>query len=222
MFSPHTSGGLIGGDGGKMAKQSLARFQRGRLEISEIVIGMVVVATAVVLFVVFALNGKETVAVVATKVPMQVGHVIDASELVATSVPSGVAQLYFSVEQAQEVVGQVMSQTVTQSGPLPQSAVSRVDMSLKPDEALTAVSLSDGSFPPNMAVGNAVRIVVTPAADGSGGSVKILPEVVVVHDVSPANDVQQNTVVTLRGSIALAEKIAASGPVRVSIVAVPT
>jgi len=29
-------------------------------------------------------------------------------------------------------------------------------------------------------------------------------------------------VVTLRGSIALAEKIAASGPVRVSIVAVPT
>ncbi|MBJ7294498.1 MAG: hypothetical protein JHC78_13245, partial [Ilumatobacteraceae bacterium] len=127
-----------------MAKQSLARFQRGRLEISEIVIGMVVVATAVVLFVVFALNGKETVAVVATKVPMQVGHVIDASELVATSVPSGVAQLYFSVEQAQEVVGQVMSQTVSQSGPLPQSAVSRVDMSLKSDEALTAVSLSEG------------------------------------------------------------------------------
>ena len=36
MFSPHTSGGLIGGNGGKMAKRSLARFQRGRFEISEI------------------------------------------------------------------------------------------------------------------------------------------------------------------------------------------
>ena len=48
MFSPHTSGGLIGGNGGKMAKRSLARFQRGRFEISEIVIGMVVVATAII------------------------------------------------------------------------------------------------------------------------------------------------------------------------------
>ena len=29
MFSPHTSGGLNGGDGGKMAKRSLARFRSG-------------------------------------------------------------------------------------------------------------------------------------------------------------------------------------------------
>ncbi|MSO60433.1 MAG: hypothetical protein EXQ63_08940 [Ilumatobacteraceae bacterium] len=205
-----------------MVKRSLARFQQGRFEISEIVIGMVIIVTAVVLFVVFAMNGKESVAVVATKTPMQVGHVIDASELVATSVPVGVAQLYFSVEQAQEVVGQVMSQAVTQSGPLPQSAVSRVDMSLKPQEALTAVSLNQGSFPPHLAVGNAVRIVVTPAADGSGGAVKTLTEVVVVHDITQASDVQQNTVVTLRGSVALAEQIAASGPVHLSIVAVPS
>ncbi len=222
MLPPHTSEEQRSGIGGEMAKRSVARFQRGQFEISEIVIGIVVIVTAVVLFVVFAVNGKESVAVVATKVPMQVGHVIDASELVATSVPVGVAQLYFSVNQAKEVVGQVMSQTLTQSGPLPQSAVSRIDMSLKSQEALTAVSLNHGSFPPRLSVGNAVRIVVTPATDGSGGSVKILPEVVVVHDITLVSDVQQNTVVTLRGSVSLAEQIASSGPVHLSIVAVPS
>lgn len=183
--------------------------------------GVTLVISMALLFVVIALKGDQTSTVVGTATPLASGHVIVADDLVTTKVPSSVRSLYVSPGEASQLLGQSVSQAVTQPGPIPRAAVSRLDTELKPNEALTAVALNEGSFPPNLASGNTVRVVLTPTADGFGGSVHTLREIVVVHDISPASDTQQHTVVTLRGTATLAEEIASSGPVRLSIVAVP-
>lgn len=183
--------------------------------------GITLIISMALLFVVIALKGDQTSTVVGAATPLATGHVISAEDLITTKVPSSVRSMYVSPDEASQLLGQSVSQAVTQPGPIPRAAVSRLDTELKSHEALTAVALDDGSFPPSLAPGNAVRVVLTPTADGFGGSVHTLREIVVVHDISPASETQQNTVVTLRGTATLAEEIASSGPVLLSIVAVP-
>lgn len=204
-----------------MLKRVSGRLSGGAVNRPEMLMGVSLVISMALLFVVIAMKGDQTVSVVGATHPLPVGHVIVAEDLVKTKVPSSVQSMYVTPSGAAELIGQSVSQAVSQPGPIPRAAVSRIDTSLKPHEALTAVALSEGSFPPNLAPGNNVRVVLTPSADGFGGSVHTLREIVVVNDIAPPSDTQQHTVVTLRGTATLAEEIASSGPVHLSIVAVP-
>jgi hypothetical protein len=198
-----------------------ARVASGSIDRPEMLMGVSLVISMALLFAVIAMRGDQTVNVVGAAKSLSVGHVIVAEDLVKTKVPSSVQSMYVKPSEAAELIGQAVSQAVSQPGPISRAAVSRVDTSLKPHEALTAVALMEGSFPPNLAPGNTVRVVLTPSTDGFGGSVHTLQEIVVVNDISPMSDTQQHTVVTLRGTATLAEEIASSGPVHLSIVAVP-
>lgn len=204
-----------------MLQRMTGRLSDRGVDRPELLMGLALVLSMAFLFVVIAVKGDQTVSVVGASSQLPVGHVIVAADLVKTKVPSSVQGMYVPPSQAAELLGQTVSQAVAQPGPIPRAAVSRVDTALKPNEALTAVALSEGSFPPNLVPGNTVRVVLTPNTDGLGGSVHTLGEIVVVHDIAPPSDVQQRTVVTLRGTATLAEEIASSGPVHLSIVAVP-
>lgn len=84
------------------------------------------------------------------------------------------------------------------------------------DEALVAVALDPGSFPPAMKTGDLVQVVVTPTFDG-GGEVRILESRPIVHRVDAPGDMESKWIVTLRAPAAVAKAVAASGPVHLSI-----
>ena len=91
------------------------------------------------------------------------------------------------------------------------------DSRLMSGEAFIAIAVEPGNFPPSLAVGDTVRVVVTPSNDGSG-SVRNLREITVVQSVMPPADMGTQFVVTVRAPESLATAIAASGPLHLSIV----
>ena len=84
-------------------------------------------------------------------------------------------------------------------------------------EALIAIAIEPGNFPPSLLVGDTVRVVVTPSNDGSG-SVRSLKELTVVQSVTPPAEMGTQFVVTVRAPETLATAIAASGAIHLSIV----
>ena len=84
-------------------------------------------------------------------------------------------------------------------------------------EALIAIALEPGNFPPSLVAGDTVRVVVTPSNDGNG-SVHNLKEITVVQSVMPPAEMGTQFVVTVRAPESLATAIAASGPLHLSIV----
>ena len=80
-----------------------------------------------------------------------------------------------------------------------------------------AMAVEPGNFPPSLAIGDTVRVVVTPSNDGSG-SVRNLKETTVVESVMPPAEMGTQFVVTVRAPESLATAIAASGPLHLSIV----
>jgi len=91
------------------------------------------------------------------------------------------------------------------------------DSRLMAGEALIAIAVDPGNFPPSLLVGDTVRVVVTPSNDGSG-SVRSLKELTVVQSVTPPAEMGTQFVVTVRAPESLATAIAASGPLHLSIV----
>ena len=91
------------------------------------------------------------------------------------------------------------------------------DSRLMAGEAFIAIAVDPGNFPPSLLVGDTVRVVVTPSNDGNG-SVRSLKEITVVQSVTPPADMSTQFVVTVRAPESLANAIAASGPLHLSIV----
>jgi len=91
------------------------------------------------------------------------------------------------------------------------------DSRLMAGEALIAIAVDPGNFPPSLLVGDTVRVVVTPSNDGTG-SVRSLKELTVVQSVTPPAEMGTQFVVTVRAPESLATAIAASGPLHLSIV----
>lgn len=101
------------------------------------------------------------------------------------------------------------TQTVTE--------VAAKDTGLLDGEAFVAVSVEVGNFPPSLAPGDVVRIIVTPNGD-NGGTVHGLKERTVVQAVQAPGDIGSRFVVTVRASETISRDIAASGPIFLSII----
>ncbi len=84
-------------------------------------------------------------------------------------------------------------------------------------EVLVPVAVKEGRFPPSLAPGDVVRIIVTPSLDGFG-DLRALTERTVVHSISSPSDLGTEWVVTLVGTESVLAAIAGSGPVHLGIV----
>ena len=89
--------------------------------------------------------------------------------------------------------------------------------SLMAGEAFIAIAVEPGNFPPSLASGDTVQVVVTPSNDGTG-TVHSLKEITLVQSVTPPTDMGTQYVITVRAPESLATAIAASGPLHLSIV----
>lgn len=82
-------------------------------------------------------------------------------------------------------------------------------------EVMVALPVQVGHYPSQLAVGDTVRIVVTPGINGDGET-RLLTEEVVVTELSKANDVGAESVITVRAPQSIFVDIAASGPIHVA------
>jgi len=88
---------------------------------------------------------------------------------------------------------------------------------LRSGEALIALALEEGTFPPDVQTGDHVRIVVTPSGDGSG-TTRGLDETTTVESLSGASEIGGRYVMTVRGPESVAIAVAASGSVHVAVI----
>ena len=88
---------------------------------------------------------------------------------------------------------------------------------IRPGDALVAISLEEGDFPPDISAGDQVRVIVTANTDGADGARGLTADTV-VHSISEASAVGGRYVVTVTGTESVAEEVAASGPVHLAII----
>ncbi len=88
---------------------------------------------------------------------------------------------------------------------------------LQSGQALIALALEEGSFPPHVEAGDQVRIIVSPNNDGTGTTHR-LEEETIVHAMSGPSDLGGRYVMTVVGPESVAVAISASGPIHVAVI----
>lgn len=114
--------------------------------------------------------------------------------------------LVFQPDKNQTVIGTIDAASDITSPSVPE---------LLEGEAFVALAVEPGRYPPQLEVGDVVRIAVTPGVDGNGET-RLLPEEAVVTDVSTGGDTQLETVITVRAPQTVLVDIAASGSLHVA------
>jgi hypothetical protein len=88
---------------------------------------------------------------------------------------------------------------------------------MKDGDALIAIALEEGAFPPDVSVGDQVRIIVTSNTDGTDVA-RGLDAETIVQSIRETSAVGGRFVVTVSGIESVAEDVAASGPVHLAVI----
>jgi hypothetical protein len=185
----------------------------------EVLVGIILLAGGVVAAFWIRQAGTSTVQVLGVSRELPAGHVITETDLLAVDVNKGVDNQFIRVDAKNQITGGVLSSDVP-VGPLSRAAVRPAQQVLAEGEALIASAMEQGTFPPSMSPGDVVEIVITPSLTDLEGKVERLDQTAVVFSVMPSSDFNTKTIVTLRAQSTVAERIAASGPVHLAIVAI--
>lgn len=185
----------------------------------EVLIGLILIAGGVIGAFWLRQTGSNTAEVLGVVSDLPAGHLVSDSDLFVIDVDSDVKDQFVAADLRPTVSGSVLTSAVT-AGPIARAALQKSEQILGEGEALIATAMEDGTFPPSLTPGDVVAIVTTPSASALEGEVSRLPNTAVVFAVSPANELSTKTVVTLRAHQDVAERVAASGPVHLSILKV--
>lgn len=107
------------------------------------------------------------------------------------------------------------TQSVVENPTESSEVVGRTESQLLAGEALIALAVQPGHFPPHLMIGDTVKIAVTPGLDGNGET-RLLPEEMLVSDISGSSDSQIESVITVRAPQSLLVNVAASGEIHVA------
>ncbi len=157
--------------------------------------------------------------------PVSVGHVLTPQDLrqVPLSADSGTDVI--PANQAQSVVGQPVAFSLPAGTLLSRSALGQPQVP-PPGQGVVAVAVKPGQFPPDVAAGTTVSVIVVPGngtSTGTGSASSTAsggPWSAVVTSVSPQGS-DQSTVVSLQLPTASARQVAAIPSGQLSLVAVP-
>jgi|688.fasta_scaffold501899_2 hypothetical protein len=185
----------------------------------EVLIGVILIAAGVIGAFWLRLAGNSTSQVVGVVRDLPVGHFLSEADLYLVDVDKEVDSQFVSADLRPTIVGSVVTSAVV-AGPIARAAIQQSQQVLGEGEALIATAMEAGSFPPSLVPGDVVAIVTTPSTATLDGDVSRLTQTAVVFAVTPADDFNTKTVVTLRTAQQVAEQIAASGPVHLSIIQV--
>lgn len=107
------------------------------------------------------------------------------------------------------------TQSVIESPIVSSDVVGHPESQLLAGEALIALAVQPGNFPPHLMVGDTVKIAVTPGLDGNGDT-RLIPDEVLVADILGSSDSQIESVITVRAPQSLLVNVAASGEIHVA------
>jgi hypothetical protein len=200
---------------------SRLRGTHRRRSIPYLLLGVLLVLACAAAFLVVSLTSENRRPVLALARPVSVGQVLTAQDLrqVNVAVDSGVSVV--DVGQAASVVGKTMSTSLPAGALLTLDAVSGAGIPTE-GEAVAALSLKAGQFPPEVSPGSHVSVVFVPGQAGvtvssppTSDSATVWLAVVTSVTSSPN---EQTTVVSVQLSEAAARQVAAVPAGQLSIV----
>lgn len=163
-------------------------------------------------------DASALVKVVGITRPLESGHVLTAEDLDTFEVPEATASQFVDASESSNLSGSVVISDVAQPGPLPMALLTRPDASLTPSQALVAVALEDGQYPPAVTVGHSVIVTVRiQRPDGRVETLSLKPSAS-VSAVALPSEFQPKAVVTLRVPSQFAMEMAAADSVHLAIV----
>lgn len=206
--------------GTKSGSSRLTRRSGRRRRVPYLVLGvlLVVVCAAGAVLTVLRVGDRAPVLVLAH--PVSVGHVLTARDLRQVPVSADSGMDFVPASQASSVLGQPVAYSLPQGTALSRAVLGK-PRTPPPGQGLVAVAVQPGRFPPKLAAGTHVSVVVVPE-DGTGtrASSSAGPWSATVVHVSPqANG--QTTVVSLQLPSTSARRVAATPPGQLSLVAMP-
>jgi hypothetical protein len=174
------------------------------------VLGVLLVAGCALGAVLWQRSVDDSTTVVVAVRPIERGAAIVADDLGGVRM-SGDTSALVDGSSAEVLLGQYAAVDIASGVPFTAALVTG-DRPLAVDEALTPIALAAGEVPPDLAAADAVRVVVT-NIDGDRTETTMLDERASVWAVDRAVD-DVTTVVTVRGSVALAVALSGAASVR--------
>ena len=192
--------------------RSLPSPGKRSVRVPEVVLGVLLVAGCAFGAVAWQQATNRTTTVVVARRHITRGSVIGVEDLRGAQV-GGETGAMIAGADARLLLGKVATVDIETAVPLTPTLVTDA-APLDIDEALSSVALEPGQFPPDLAPGDQVRIIVT-TTTGAGGAVtaSLIEGVAAVWAVDPAAD-GRTTVVTVRGPIEIGTAVAAAEHVR--------
>lgn len=203
---------------------SRLRTTKRRRSIPHLLLGALLVVACAVAFVMVSLNVSNRHAVLALARPVSVGHVLTAQDLKQVNIAEEPGISIVDAGQATSLVGKTMSESLPEGAVLTPDAVSGTGIPTA-GQAIVALSLKAGQFPPEVSPGTHVSIVFAPGQAGTTLTNPPTPGTTtvwraVVASVTPLQE-QQITVVSTQVSQDAADQIAAVPAGQLSIVMLP-
>lgn len=200
---------------------SRLRGTRRRRSIPHLLLGALLVLACAAASLVVSLNSGAKESVLALARPATVGQVLTAQDLkqVDVAVDPGVSVV--DASRTATVVGKTFSENLPAGALLTLDAVSGSGVPAN-GEALAALSLKAGQFPPEVSPGAHVSVVFVPGREGAGLGSPPTPDsttvwpAVITSVTTPPN--QQVTVVSVQVTPAAARQIAAVPAGQLSLV----
>jgi hypothetical protein len=221
---PSTSSSANGAwiaDGKKLA--SRLRGSNRRRSVPHLLLGVLLVLACAVVFLLVSLNSENGQPVLALARPMSVGQVLTAQDLKQVNIAVGVGVSVVDASQAASVVGGTMSTSLPEGALLTPDSVNGTAL-LTAGQAIAALAVNAGQFPPEISPGAHVSVVFALGQAGAGvnspptlDSTAVWPAVVTSVTTPPT---EQTTVVSVQLSEAAARQVAAVPEGQLSIVMV--
>ncbi|MEC3978894.1 SAF domain-containing protein [Amycolatopsis sp. H20-H5] len=192
-----------------------------RRSIPHLLLGALLVLACAAAFLVVSLNSDNRVPVLALARPVSVGHVLTTQDLRQASVIVDPEVSVVDARRAGSVVGRTISTSLPAGALLTPDTIGGGNMPTA-GQAIAALSLKAGQFPPEVSPGTHVSVVFAPGP--AGGTVASPPTpdsttswpAVVTNVTSPPNE--QTTVVSMQFTEAAARQVAAVPAGQLSIV----
>ncbi|MFD2419000.1 SAF domain-containing protein [Amycolatopsis pigmentata] len=200
---------------------SRLRAMKRRRSIPHLLLGVLLVLACAAAFAVVSLNSGNRESVLALARPVSVGQVLMPQDLKQVNVAVDPEVSVVDVRQAAGLVGRTLSVSLPAGALLTRDAVSGAGLPAA-GQAIAALPLKAGQFPPQVSPGSHVSVVFVPGQTGtamasppSPDAMSVWPAVVAAVTSSPN---QQTSVVSVQLSQAAALQIAAVTAGQLSIV----
>jgi hypothetical protein len=195
-----------------------------RRSVPHLLVGALLVLACAAGVVLWSLVAGERQRVLALVHPVSVGHVLSTSDLREESIAADPGVSTVAASQAAMVVGRTMA-TSLPAGSLLTPEVLGAALVPARGQAITALALKAGAFPPELAPGAQVAVVVVPGSTAGSSSALASPNVpsawqATVISVTGRAD-EQTTVVSLQLAESAARQVAAVPAGQLSVVMLP-